>query len=85
MAAKKPSTKQTVPGARRTSTIKPPPAPAVLQSEDVGAPLSLDRAIQEKVRLYPRAKVKEIVAMFELEGVRVTPAAVEKLQGKATS
>lgn len=83
MAAKKQSVKQAIADGRRTRTIKPPPAPALLQSEDVGAPLSLDRAIEEKLRLYPRAKLKEIIAMFELEGVRVTPAAVEKLQRKA--
>lgn len=81
MAMKKPSNDQ---AADRMSTIKPPPAPVVIESDDVGAPLSLDRAIGEKVRLYPRAKVKEIIAMFELEGVRVTPAAVQKARRQAT-
>ncbi|HVA50053.1 MAG TPA: hypothetical protein VNH11_27045 [Pirellulales bacterium] len=66
------------------STIKPPSAPPLFHSDEVGAPLGRDRAIREKVRLYPRASVKEIVAMFELEGLRVAPADVQKAKRQAT-
>ncbi|HEV3339414.1 MAG TPA: hypothetical protein VG125_03625 [Pirellulales bacterium] len=57
--------------------IKPPAAPAVILCEEMGAHVAQDRAIREKVRLYPLASVKEIVAMFELEGVKISPAAVK--------
>lgn len=72
------------PVSHRLKTIKPPPAPAVVQSDDVGAPISRDRAIREKMRMYPKATVQEIVAMFELDGVRVSPASVEKARRNAT-
>lgn len=62
------------------SPIKPPAAPAVIHSEEVGAHVAQDQAIGEKVRLYPGASVKEIVAMFELEGLKVSPAAVKKIK-----
>jgi hypothetical protein len=76
--AGKRTTKKTAAGSQKQATIKPPPAPAVLHSAEVGAPLAQDRAIAEKLRLYPRATVQEIVAMFELDGMQVTPAAVRK-------
>lgn len=62
--------------------IKAPPAPAVLHSNEVGAPLAQDQAIREKLRLYPQATVNEIVGMFELEGVKVSPTAVKRARRK---
>ncbi|HVX15644.1 MAG TPA: hypothetical protein VHC22_30945 [Pirellulales bacterium] len=64
------------------STIKPPPAPPLLHCAEVGAPLSQDQAIRERLRLYPRATTKEIIAMFELEGLKITPEAVKKAKGE---
>ncbi len=58
--------------------IQAPDAPAVMHCEEVGAPVARDQAIREKVRLYPQASVNEIVAMFELEGVKILPAAVQQ-------
>jgi hypothetical protein len=79
----KPAPGGTNKGAARTSsqrqgTIQPPPAPPLLHCPEVGAPVSQDQAIRERLRLYPRATIKEIVAMFELEGLKITPAAVKK-------
>ena len=65
-----------------SSLIKAPPAPAVMHCEEVGAPLAQDQAIREKLRLYPQATVNEIVGMFELEGVKISPAAVKKAKRK---
>ena len=62
--------------------IKAPPAPAVMHSDEVGAPLAQDQAIREKLRLYPRATINEIVGMFELEGVKVSSAAVKRARRK---
>jgi hypothetical protein len=62
--------------------IKPPPAPPLMVSAEVGAPVAQDQAIREKLRLYPRATINEIVAMFELDGVKVSPAAVRKAKRK---
>ena len=73
--AKKSSAK---PGRQRLSMIEAPPAPALMRSEEVGAHVGQDQAIREKLRLYPRATVNEIVAMFELEGFKISPAAVKK-------
>ena len=67
-------------GRHGLSPIKPPAAPAVILSEEIGAHVAQDQAIGEKVRLYPQASVKEIVAMFELEGLKVSPAAVKKIK-----
>lgn len=64
----------------RLNPIKPPAAPAVIHSEEVGAPVAQDQAIREKVRLYPQASIKEIVAMFELEGLKISPAAVKNVK-----
>jgi hypothetical protein len=64
----------------KKGTIKPPPAPAIVHSAEVGAPLAQDQAILEKLRLYPNATVQEIIAMFELDGMKVTPAAVQKVK-----
>ena len=36
------------------------------------------RVGDERVRLYPQATVREIVAMFELDGLKVSAAAVKK-------
>lgn len=90
MAKKKAPSKKSLPAgrtaqkasapARKEKTIKPPAAPPLIHSAEAGAPMALDRAIAEKLRLYPLASVKEIVAMFELDGVKVTPAAVKKAQ-----
>lgn len=80
---------QAAPGQQAASTqghtlnlIKAPPAPAVLHCDEVGAPLAQDQAIREKLRLYPRATVNEIVGMFEFEGVKVSPAAVKRAKRK---
>jgi hypothetical protein len=62
-------------GAGRT--IKPPAAPALMSSPEAGNPLAQDQAIREKLRLYPHATTQEIVAMFELDGVRMDPKAVQ--------
>lgn len=62
--------------------IKPPPAPPLMHSAEVGAPVAQDQAIRERLRLYPQATINEIVAMFELDGVKVSPAAVKKAKRK---
>ena len=67
-------------GRHKLNPIKPPEAPAVIHSEEIGAPVAQDQAIREKTRLYPQASVKEIVAMFELEGLKVSPVAVKKIK-----
>lgn len=64
-------------GAGKGRTIKPPAAPALMPSPEAGAPLAQDQAIGEKLRLYPKATTQEIVAMFELDGVRIDPKAVQ--------
>jgi hypothetical protein len=69
-------------GRHRLNLIKAPSAPALIHSEEVGAPIAQDQAIREKMRLYPRATVNEIVGMFELEGVKVLPEAVKKVKRK---
>ncbi|HWB08441.1 MAG TPA: hypothetical protein VG826_04425 [Pirellulales bacterium] len=66
-------------GRHGLDPIQPPAAPAVIHSEEVGAHVAQDQAIREKVRLYPQASVQEIVAMFELEGLKVSPEAVRKI------
>ena len=77
--AKKTSAKS---GRQRLRMIEAPPAPALMRSEEVGAHVAQDQAIREKLRLYPRATVNEIVAMFELEGFKISPAAVKKAKGR---
>lgn len=83
-AVGKNTTKKNAAGSQKGGTIKPPPAPAVLHSAEVGAPLAQDRAIAERLRLYPRATIQEIVAMFELDGMKITPAAVRKAKSRMT-
>lgn len=61
-------------------TIKPPRAPAMMRSPEVGAHVGQDQAIGERLRLYPKATTREIVAMFELDGVKVSPALVEQVR-----
>lgn len=68
------------PASKELKMIDAPDAPAVMHSAEVGAHVALDQAIREKVRLYPQAMVNEIVAMFELEGFKVSPAAVTKVK-----
>jgi hypothetical protein len=69
-------------GRHRLNLINAPPAPALIHCEEVGAPVAQDQAIREKMRLYPRATVNEIVGMFELKGVRISPSAVKKAKRK---
>ena len=76
--SKRTTKKPTGKSRQRTSTIKPPAAPPLVHSAEVGAPVAQDQAIIERLRLYPRATVQEIVAMFELDGLKITPAAVRK-------
>lgn len=64
-------------GTSKGRTIKAPAAPALMSSPEAGAPLAQDQAIGEKLRLYPKATTQEIAAMFELDGVRVDPEAIE--------
>ncbi len=49
-----------------------------MRSPEAGAPMAQDQAIGERLRLYPKATTQEIVAMFELDGVKVSPAKVEQ-------
>lgn len=76
-AAKKSKKKIT---ARVKPTIKPARAPAMLHSPEVGAHVGQHQAIDERLRLYPKATTQEIVAMFELDGVKVSPAVVEQVR-----
>ena len=71
------------PARQRLRMIEATPAPVLMRSEEVGAHVAQDQAIREKVRLYPRATVNEIVAMFELEGFKISPAAVKKVKGES--
>lgn len=64
----------------RQPTIKPPRAPAMMRSPEVGAHVGQDQAIAERLRLYPKATTQEIVAMFELDGVKISPALVEQVR-----
>ena len=78
--SKQASDERSRPGAKGTGkgrTIKPPAAPALMSSPEAGAPLAQDQAIGEKLRLYPKATTQEIAAMFELDGVRIDPKAIE--------
>lgn len=61
-------------------TIKPPRAGAMMRSPEVGAHVGQDQAIGERLRLYPKATTQEIVAMFELDGVKVSPTTVEQVR-----
>lgn len=63
---------------RKQPTIKPPRAGAMMRSPEVGAHVGQDQAIGERLRIYPKATTQEIVAMFELDGVKISPAAVEQ-------
>lgn len=81
--AAKPAKKKT-PSARQP-TIKPPRAPALMQSPEVGAHVAQDQAISERLRLYPKATTQEIVAMFELDGVKISPAMVEQARRRGRS
>jgi hypothetical protein len=69
-------------GAHTLNPIQAPAAPAVIRCEELGTHVAQDRAIREKVRLYPQASVQEIVAMFELEGVKISPAVVKKVTAR---
>jgi hypothetical protein len=69
-------------GRHALDPIQQPAAPALIHCEEVGAHVAQDQAIREKVRLYPQASVKEIVAMFELEGLKVSPEAVRRIVEK---
>lgn len=60
--------------------INAPAAPGLMHSAEVGATVGQDQAIRERVRLYPQATVREIVAMFELDGLKVSAAAVKKVK-----
>lgn len=73
----RPSSDKVAKGKDKGRTIKPPAAPALMSSPEAGAPLAQDQAICEKLRLYPKATTQEIVAMFELDGVRIDPKAVQ--------
>lgn len=65
-------------------TIKPPRAGAMMRSPEVGAHVGQDQAIAERLRLYPKATTREIVAMFELDGVKISPAAVEQVRRRGS-
>lgn len=67
---------------QKLGPINAPAAPAMMHSAEVGAHVGQDQAIRERLRLYPQATVREIVAMFELDGVKVSPAAVKKVQAQ---
>lgn len=85
-SARKPAVKPAhkKPAARvKQPTIKPPRAPAMMRSPEVGAHVGQDQAIAERLRLYPKATTQEIVAMFELDGVKVSPALVEQVRRKS--
>jgi hypothetical protein len=42
--------------------------------------VSKSDAIRERVRLYPRAMANEIAAMLEMDGIKVTAEAVQRVQ-----
>lgn len=72
--------KKKVAARRKQPTIKPPRAGAMMRSPEVGAHVGQDQAISERLRLYPKATTQEIVAMFELDGVKISSAAVEQVR-----
>lgn len=76
------SRKGSAKAAGKGRTIKAPAAPALMASPEAGAPLAQDQAIGEKLRLYPKATTQEIVAMFELDGVRIDPKAVQAARNR---
>jgi hypothetical protein len=47
---------------------------------ETGEMLSTTEAVRAKVRLYPRAMTQELVAMFKLEGVQVSPALIQRVR-----
>lgn len=78
------TTKKKVTARRKQPTIKPPRAGAMMRSPEVGAHVGQDQAIGERLRLYPKATTQEIVAMFELDGVKVSPAMVEQVRRRGS-
>lgn len=53
---------------------------AIIYSPEIGARVSTAEAVRERVRLHPRARTREIMAMFELEGNRVSPDLIQRIK-----
>jgi hypothetical protein len=77
-AAKTSKKKNSKSPREKLGPINAPAAPGLMHSAEVGATVGQDQAIRERLRLYPQATVREIVAMFELDGLKVSAAAVKK-------
>ena len=52
---------------------------AIIHCHEKSQWVSKGDAIRERVRLHPQAMISEIVAMFELDGVKVSPSTVERI------
>ncbi len=52
----------------------------MIYSPEIGERVTTTEAVRERVRLHPRARTQEILAMFELDGTRVSPALVQRIK-----
>jgi hypothetical protein len=52
----------------------------VVYSPEIGERVTTAEAIRERVRLHPYARTNEILAMFELDGNRVSPDLVRRIK-----
>lgn len=87
MAKKKAVSKETSargksvePSKKGSSGTKLPAASGKVNSPELSANVSQEDAIREKVRLYPKARVEEIVGMFELEGLKISTRMVQRIK-----
>ena len=74
--------KKTNPSGKQASRAqrRPKEPSDIIANPEVGHPTSTAEAIRQKLRLYPQAMAREIVAMFELEGIRITAAQVQRMK-----
>ena len=59
---------------------KLPAASGKVNSPELSADVSQEDAVREKVRLYPKARIEEIVGMFELEGLKISTRMVQRIK-----
>lgn len=52
----------------------------LIYSPELGVRVTTAEAVREKVRLHPMARTREIMAMFELEGNRVSPYLIQRIK-----
>lgn len=87
MAKKKAVSKESAARLKSGQTTKkasggtrPPAASGKVNSPELSANVSQEDAIREKVRLYPKARIEEIVGMFELEGLKISTRMVQRIK-----